>query len=134
MMMADFVFEIFPCRFLGILFGGVFGKSDHFDPGLRLQPLFDFFASVMGRLILPEENLALRALLQEQCVPPDRRVTVLPINRKRGNFRPGASMHRPIEILSPLLPRPIRHHRLLPNRMPAPSQGPFQIHFALIAR
>jgi len=134
MLMADCVFEIFPRRFLGILFGGVLGKGEHFDPGLRRQPLFDFFAGVRGGLILPEENLALRALLQEQFVPPDRRGTVLPINRTGGNFRPGSSMPRPIAILGPLLPRPVRYHRLLPNRIPAPPQGSLPIHFARIAR
>ena len=52
-MMADFLFEIFPGRLLGILLRGVFRKGEHFDPGLRGQPLFDFFTGVMRGLILP---------------------------------------------------------------------------------
>jgi hypothetical protein len=38
-MMADFFFEIFPGRLLGILLRGVFGKREDFDPGLGRPPL-----------------------------------------------------------------------------------------------
>jgi hypothetical protein len=118
--MADFIFEIFPGRLLGILFGSILGKGAHCDPGLRLHPLFHLCTGVLGGLILPEEPLALRALRQEQLVPPERGVTVLPINRKGSYLCPRASMHRPIQILGPLLPSPVCHHRLLPKRIPAP--------------
>src|SRR5713101_1839857 len=87
----------------------------------------------MRRLILPEQKLSLRALVQEQLVPPDRGLTVLPINGKRCHLRACSSMHRPIQILGALLPRAVRDPRLLPNRIPAPSPRPFHIDLALLA-
>src|SRR5215203_6127378 len=117
-MMTPFLLQILPPSLLGIFLRGVLGQDDHRDPGLGSQPLLDFFTGVMRGLILPEEELALRTGSQEQLVPPDRGVTVLPINGKGRHLCTRAQMHCPIEILGTLLPRPIDDYRLLPNRTP----------------
>ena len=54
MMMADFFFEIFPGRLFGILLRSVFGKGQHFDPGLGGPSLLDFLTGVRRGLLLPE--------------------------------------------------------------------------------
>src|SRR5262245_18668985 len=60
-MMTYLFLEILPRGLLGILLRGVFGKGNHFNPGLRFQPFFHLFAGVMRGLVLPEQKLALRA-------------------------------------------------------------------------
>src|SRR5918996_1433363 len=131
--MRHFFLQRLPGRLFWILFRRVSRQVNDPQTAVRLQPFFHFLAGVMRSLINPQDDLPARARLEHLSQPTDRRVRVLPVDHKRGDFFSSSQMNSAINVLGGFASRAVRDEGLIANRIPALRDRSFEINLALIA-
>lgn len=132
-MMRDFFLERLPGRFFGIFFRRISRKMNHLQTAVSFQPFIYFFAGMMRGLINPQNDFPARTSLKYLFKPTNRRVRILPVDYKWGDFFPGPEMYGPVNVLGRFASRAVRYKRLLACRIPSPCDRSFEINLALIA-